>query len=148
MTGFLILLLIAALLLVFRFISEGKKSQGMSPNLGVKNERLVACPSSPNCVSSYEAGETHATTAIDGDEQVLMKLASYMDSLEGTKIIEQSANYVYATYESKLFGFVDDLELYFDGDAIQVRSASRVGYSDLGVNADRIEELRAIANDR
>ncbi len=137
------LLVVAVLLLVFRFFSEGTKSQSMSPDLGLKNGQLMACPESPNCVSSYETSETHSTSSIDGDSATLSKLATYIEALEGAKIIEQTPEYVYATYQSKLFGFVDDLELYFDGEHIQVRSASRVGYSDLGANLKRVEQLKA-----
>lgn len=141
--GLLVLFVVAVLLLVFRFFSEGTKSQSMSPDLGLKNGQLMACPESPNCVSSYETDDIHAITSIQGDSTTLSKLVSYIDSLEGTEIVEQSADYVYATYESGLFGFVDDLELYFDGSVIQVRSASRVGYGDLGANRKRVEALRS-----
>lgn len=142
-TGLFVVFLLAAVLLVFRFFSEGSKSQTMSPDLGLKNGQLTACPHSPNCVSSYASDGTHATEVIEGDSVTLLKLASYIDALEGTEIIEQSPNYLYATYQSNLFGFVDDLELYFDGAAIQVRSASRVGYSDLGANRKRVAALRS-----
>ena len=51
--------------------------------------------------------------------------------------------YLYAEFATPLMGFVDDVEFYCDGKVIQVRSASRLGYSDLGVNRKRIEEIRA-----
>ena len=54
-------------------------------------------------------------------------------------------DYLYAEYSSALFGFVDDVEFYFPPEThiIHVRSASRLGHSDLGVNRKRIEAIRA-----
>jgi len=147
-TGLLVLLLIAIVLMAYRLSTEGKKSKYMSPNLGLTNGQLVACPESPNCISSYEVDEGHSVNAIEGNADTLVELAKHIDSFEQTKIIEQSTDYVYATYQSKVFGFVDDLELYFDGEAIQVRSASRVGYSDLGANLKRVESLRSFVAGR
>ena len=66
-------------------------------------------------------------------------------SIPRSIIIKETNNYLYAEFTSKLMGFVDDVEFYFDDDGkfIQVRSASRLGESDLGVNRQRIEEIRA-----
>ena len=58
-------------------------------------------------------------------------------------IISQEDNYLHATFTSKLFRFVDDVELLLDGDKVHVRSVSRVGYSDLGANRKRVEAIRA-----
>jgi len=59
-------------------------------------------------------------------------------------VIAEKENYLYAEFRSKLLGYVDDVELFFDGNAIQVRSASRLGRRDFGVNRNRIERLRAL----
>ncbi|HEY9647011.1 MAG TPA: DUF1499 domain-containing protein, partial [Chroococcidiopsis sp.] len=67
------------------------------------------------------------------------------EGLERTKIITATSDYLYAEFSSKLMGFVDDVEFYLspaDG-VIHVRSASRLGQSDLGVNRKRIEDIRA-----
>ena len=146
-TGLLVLLLAAILLLSWRFFVEGKNSQSMSPGLGVHEGRLKACPASPNCVSSHAEDEVHAIAPIAGDQQTLARLAEHIASLDNTKLVEQGDDYLHVTYKSRLFGFVDDLELYFDGSAIQLRSASRVGYSDLGANRKRIQALRAAVSD-
>ena len=145
--GLLILLLAAILLLSWRFFVEGKNSQSTSPELGVHEGRLKACPASPNCVSSHAEDEVHAIAPIAGDQQTLVRLGQHIASLDGTELIKQRGDYLYATYQSRLFGFVDDLELYFDGSVIQLRSASRVGYSDLGANRKRIQALRAAVSD-
>ena len=110
-------------------------------NLGVKNGKLAVCPGSPNCVNSQaEDGEfkieplTKATIA---------DVKKVVESLERTTIIEEKKDYLYVEFKSQLMGYVDDVEFYFDGKAIQVRSASRLGKSDLGVNRKRIEDIRA-----
>ena len=61
----------------------------------------------------------------------------------GGTVQTDTGSYLHATFVSRIFRFVDDLELRADGETIHVRSASRVGYSDLGVNRKRVEALRA-----
>ena len=65
--------------------------------------------------------------------------------MERTTIIEETDNYLYAEFKSKLMGFVDDVEFYRDTEAnvVHVRSASRLGQSDAGVNRKRVEEIRS-----
>jgi uncharacterized protein (DUF1499 family) len=67
-------------------------------------------------------------------------------SLPRTQIVAESANYLHAECSSAVFGFVDDLELHLrpKSGLIAVRSASRLGYRDFGVNRKRIEKLRAV----
>ena len=64
--------------------------------------------------------------------------------MERTTIIEETDNYLYAEFKSKLMGFVDDVEFYRDpaANVVHVRSASRLGKSDAGVNRQRVEEIR------
>lgn len=144
--GLLVLLLIAIAFLLYRLSTEGANSRAMNPELGLKGKALLACPSSPNCVSSYLSEAPHGIAAIEGNEQTFQSLVSHLGEAEGYRVKERAKNYIHATYQSRLFGFVDDIELYFDGSVIQVRSASRVGYSDLGANAKRVEALRAVAS--
>jgi len=117
-------------------------------NLGVKNGKLAPCPNSPNCVSSQSSDVGHAIAPLSYNstpEQAIAKLKSVIQSLPRTKIITESKDYLYAEFKSALMGFVDDVEFYLDRKAnvIQVRSASRLGQSDLGVNRKRIETIRA-----
>jgi len=65
--------------------------------------------------------------------------------MEGTTIVEETGDYLYVEFKSKLMGYVDDVEFYKDdaNNAVQVRSASRLGKSDLGVNRKRVEEIRS-----
>jgi len=120
-------------------------------NIGVKEGRLAACPTSPNCVVSQ--GEEDAEHAIapltyDSDRSTAVaKLREVVAAQEGSEVIEQTDTYLYAEFTSKLMGFVDDVEFYFsptEAGTIHVRSASRLGQSDLGVNRKRIEAIRAV----
>ncbi len=80
----------------------------------------------------------------------MAKLKGVIQSLPRTKIIAETDNYLYAEFTSAMMGFVDDVEFYVDEAAkvIHVRSASRLGQSDLGVNRKRVESLRAELNTR
>jgi uncharacterized protein (DUF1499 family) len=123
---------------------SGKRPAG----LGVRNGNLKAPPSSPNAVSSQATGGYHqiAPLAYNGPQEQAMKaLKAIIESTPDTRIVEEKPDYLDAEYASALMGFVDDVEFYFPptGKIIHVRSASRLGYSDLGVNRKRIEAIRA-----
>ncbi len=117
-------------------------------NLGMNGGNLSPCPNSPNCVSSQETDASHTTQAFKADgtnKEVMKKLRSCIKKMGG-KIITRSGPYLHAEFRSKWFRFVDDLECIYDEaeGKINVRSASRLGYSDFGVNKKRIAELRMI----
>ncbi len=115
-------------------------------NLGVNSGQFATCPTTPNCVSSQATDAPHqiAPLAYTGDRTAaLAKVKQAIVALPGSKIITESDNYIYAEFTSGLMGFVDDVEFYGDDGVIQVRSASRLGESDLGVNAKRIEAIRS-----
>lgn len=114
---------------------------------GLNNGHLEPCPSSPNCVVSQDGDEKHAVEPIvyNGDrsdvKEALLKVLSVVPR---TEVIEDNGDYIRTESTSRIFKFVDDAEFYFpkDENVIQVRSASRVGESDLGVNRRRIEQIR------
>jgi uncharacterized protein (DUF1499 family) len=119
-------------------------------NLGVQNGQLAACPDSPNCVSSQaptsDKEHSIAPIAYSGEaKDAIVKLKTTLAGLERTTIVDSSDTYLYAECATPLMGFVDDVEFYADDSAkvIHVRSASRLGKSDLGVNRKRVEEIRA-----
>jgi len=117
-------------------------------DLGVKNGNLRPPPSSPNAVSSQATGGYHqiAPLRYEGTREHAMKtLKAIVQSTPNTRIVETRPDYLYVEYASALLGFVDDVEFYLPpgGQIIHVRSASRLGYSDLGVNRKRIEAVRA-----
>jgi uncharacterized protein (DUF1499 family) len=117
-------------------------------NLGVKEGKLAPCPTSPNCVISQgdeDAEHAIAPLAYSGDPaQAIAKLTAIVKAMPRTTIIESTDSYLYAEFASQLLGFVDDVEFYLDPaeSVIQVRSASRLGQSDLGVNRQRVEAIR------
>ena len=121
--------------------------------IGVKDGRLAPCPASPNCVVSQgEEDAEHAIAPITyaGDTSTAIEsLRQVVAAQPGSEIIEQTETYLYAEFTSRLMGFVDDVEFYLDPTVpgtIHVRSAARLGQSDLGVNRKRIETIRAAFN--
>ena len=115
-------------------------------NLGVTNGRFAACRRTPNCVSSQAdpSDREHyvAPIAFRGDAIAAVRKA--VESLPRATVVSANSSYLYAEFRSKLLGYVDDVEFFYDGNAIQVRSASRLGRRDFGVNRKRVEELRAL----
>ena len=110
-------------------------------NLGVTNGRLAPCRRTPNCVSSQAdpSDPEHYIAPLKGTVEAVRKA---VESLPRATIVSEKQNYLYAEFRSKLLGFVDDVEFFDDGEAIQVRSASRLGRRDFGVNRARVEKLR------
>jgi uncharacterized protein (DUF1499 family) len=116
-------------------------------NLGVKDGRLAPCKRTPNCVSSQAdpADREHYIEPIPfrGSMQDLRRA---VESMERSTVISAERNYLYAEFRTKLMRYVDDVELYYDEKQrlVHVRSASRLGRRDFGVNRNRIEALRRI----
>lgn len=108
---------------------------------------IKKCPRTPNCVSSVEKDRKKFVEPIrfsgsTRDAQYL--ILEILFSMKRTKVVEYDDRYIHAESRSAIFGFVDDLEFSFDGHqkVINLKSASRVGVSDLGVNRKRIETIR------
>jgi uncharacterized protein (DUF1499 family) len=112
-------------------------------DLGVKNGRFAPCRRSPNCVSS-QADPSDREHYIAPLRASMEEIRKAVESLPRTRIVLAHANYLYAEFRSKLLGYVDDVEFFFDGALIQVRSASRLGRRDFGVNRARVEKIRAL----
>lgn len=121
--------------------------------LGVKDGHLLPCPASPNCVSSDAPDTAHSVAPFplivpprDGWRAV----QAAIDGLPRTKMISVTDDYLHVECSSAVFGFVDDLELHLRPaeNIIAVRSASRLGHSDLGVNRKRVESLRSLLTER
>ncbi|HIF76017.1 MAG TPA: DUF1499 domain-containing protein [Porticoccaceae bacterium] len=110
-------------------------------NIGVENGRLTTCPKSPNCVSSYESDEEHGIDALNAS---LAQIEEVLLRLDEANIVNAASNYLYAEFTSRIMGYVDDVEFLYDQSAgvTHVRSASRLGQSDLGANRNRIESIR------
>ena len=117
--------------------------------LGLVDGKLNGCPASPNCVSTEASDKEHQVASLPfsgSAETALKKLIAIVTAMPRTRLVTQKDHYLHFECRSRLFQFVDDLEFYVDPDRhiIQVRSASRVGYSDLGVNRKRVEKLRQV----
>ncbi len=103
--------------------------------LGVKDNHLADCPSSPNCIYtsfSYEGTE----------EQASAKLLQVLNDYPRCTITQNDGTYIRAEFTTALLRFTDDAEFLIQDGMIQVRSASRVGYSDFGKNRRRMEEVK------
>ena len=114
-------------------------------NLGVHDGRLAPCPDSPNCVSSQasDAQQRVEPLPLLGDaEQTRTRLVAMLASEPRAQLVEQDTRYLRAEFSSRVFRFVDDVEFLIGEQAVEVRSASRLGYGDFGVNRQRIERLR------
>ncbi len=108
---------------------------------------LAACPPSPNCVSSRASDDAHRITPLvyqGSDENAWRTLRQVVAAQDRADLITAEADYLYAEFTSRLLGFVDDVEFRrVPGQSrIEVRSASRLGESDLGVNRERVEQIR------
>ena len=120
-------------------------------NLGAKDGRLAPCKRSPNCVSSQAepADREHyiAPIAFRGS---MADLRRAVESMARSTVISAQRSYLYAEYRTALMRYVDDLELFYDEAAglVHVRSASRLGRRDFGVNRQRVEKLRSLIQAR
>lgn len=120
-------------------------------NLGAKDGRLAPPKRTPNCVSSQAdpSDPEHyiAPLAFGGAPADAMSAAKRaIEAMERSRVVREEPGYLYAEFASGLLGFVDDLELLFDEKArvFHVRSASRLGRRDFGVNRKRVEALRGL----
>lgn len=111
------------------------------------HNKLALCPNSPNCVSSQASDSDHfvAPFKIKGDANKAWAVFRQVLTVQNrTVITETGEESLHAEATSLIFRFVDDIQAILDADAglIHIRSASRVGYSDLGVNRKRVESIR------
>jgi len=116
-------------------------------NLGVTDGRLAPCPKSPNCVSSQAEDAQHRIDPIRlsvTPAAAISRLEEVLSKKPRTTVVTKTDRYLHAEVTSRIYRFVDDVEFLVDEQAgvIHCRSASRVGYSDLGVNRARIEQIR------
>jgi uncharacterized protein (DUF1499 family) len=113
--------------------------------IGLENGHLKSCPESPNCVSSREDGEQQIDPlkVTGSTDKTRERIISFLQDEYEATVLQRSDTYVHVTVSTTL-GFVDDLQFRLrpDRDIVHLRSASRVGQSDLGVNRARIQALR------
>lgn len=108
---------------------------------------LPPCPDSPNCVSSQATNKDQQVDPIVftlPPQQALARLKQVLAGMPRTRLVKEEGGYLHAEVRSFLFRFVDDLEFLVDNERnlIHIRSASRTGHSDFGVNRRRVERIR------
>ncbi|MGV7220491.1 MAG: DUF1499 domain-containing protein [Nitrospinales bacterium] len=116
-------------------------------NIGVNDGKLLDCPDSPNCVSSFALDEKHQIDPLSysgSSEEQIKVLKTIISNFGNASIVSENENYIHAEFASKMFKFVDDVEFFLDekNKTIHFRSASRLGYGDFGVNRKRIEAIK------
>lgn len=133
-TFLVILVIISVAFFLLGLMSQKGKAPGM------ENGRLKDVGSKPNVVCSEDG--TQPERYVEPLNATLKQAKAAVIALGGT-ITSESDDYISATFMSKLFKFVDDVELRRDGEKTHIRSSSRVGYSDNGINAKRVDAIRS-----
>ena len=149
---------VAVLVLIVLAVAAGQLGflQGTPPDdLGVREGKLKPPSMTENSVTSQAAlypdhpQRKYADIAplpVKGEgPAALAKIKTIVEGMEGAKVIKSEPGYLYAQFTTRLMKYVDDAEFWFDpaANVIHVRSASRVGRGDMGVNRKRIEAVRA-----
>jgi len=112
----------------------------------MSDPQLKECPDSPNCVSTQTQQEDKKMDPIPFEldlQEIKKVIKDVVKSLPRTNLESESSHYLHYTFKSKIFGFTDDVEFLIDAEKklIHYRSASRTGYSDMGVNKKRMIEI-------
>jgi len=112
--------------------------------IGVVNGKLRDCPATPNCVCTEASRKDQklARVQLNSDKDFLRIEGILIDQMGG-RLEKKTADYLHVEFTSKLLGFVDDFEVLWDREnkQLQIRSASRVGRSDLGANRKRTKRF-------
>ena len=142
-----ILILLAGIVLLACLILTALSCTARPPKAGLLAGRLRPCPAKPNCICSEDQKSDAWVEPLrfqGPPTRTWERLKAVLEEMGGT-IQRQDNEYIWATFSTKIFRFVDDVEfrMVANENVIHVRSASRVGYSDLGLNKRRLEELRA-----
>jgi uncharacterized protein (DUF1499 family) len=110
-------------------------------------EQLAPCPDKRNCVNSQSVDRVHqvAPLSYSGSAAAMQRLRRVIESMERATIVSADDTHLRAEFRSAVFGFVDDVDCLLDPEAsvIHIRSASRLGNYDFGVNRKRVEAIRA-----
>lgn len=143
-----IVLIVAVVFVVYLFWQGMQSKSGQAPGL-TANGQLSRCGEKPNCrCTEYAEDASHFSAPLPLNTSTAVAALARMKTViqaEGGEIITENTHYLAATFTSAVFGFVDDLELRVDAESgvMHLRSASRVGYSDMGANQKRINALIA-----
>jgi uncharacterized protein (DUF1499 family) len=144
---YVVLAVVLLYLITFAYLAIKSRTPG---EIGLAGGKLRPCPGTPNCVDSEGADSRWqvAPLTFRGDAAQAWQAAKKTIVGMGGRIEKDSDGYLWATFRTKFWRFVDDLELRLDKDrgVIMVRSAARVGKGDFGVNRKRVEKIRTLFN--
>jgi uncharacterized protein (DUF1499 family) len=141
--GTLLVVVLAALLLVRLFAGNVAP-----PAIGMAEGELSPCPDTDNCARTTATDPRHAAEPVTCPDAEVGALVEVLErDLPRTTRVAQVGTYAHLEVRSQVFGFVDDLELLVEDDQVQLRSASRIGADDLGVNRERVEDVRTLLTD-
>jgi uncharacterized protein (DUF1499 family) len=139
-------IIVLILLMVVKMIVDNNKTP---KTIGVNNGKLAAMPNSPNAVSSQATEKEKKVEPLEfkGDiDESKEAILEIIKSMGNVNIIENKEDYIYAVFTTEKMKYKDDVEFYFDkkSKVIHFRSASRVGYSDMGLNKQRYEDIKKV----
>jgi uncharacterized protein (DUF1499 family) len=120
---------------------------------GPAEGNLLPCPDRPNCVSTAIESSAHYVSPLEYSgkrEEAIAAMVQIVREMRNTTIQDEDDGYLWVECSSRMFGFIDDLEIYFPAEKklVYIRSASRLGYSDFGVNRKRVEKIREHFNNQ
>ena len=137
------------LFVIFFFAGLMNLSEGVSDAMASDKEweRFKECPPTPNCVSSETLSKAKFIERFktgNRSAESWMLLTKLLEKTSNCRVVSQNSSYIHAEFRTRLLRFVDDVEFRLESETneIAVRSASRVGFSDLGTNRRRLERLR------
>ena len=146
----IIITIICMLLILRLFNSTQSTATDKIPELS--DGLLLKCPNSPNCINSeYPEHKDHYLPPFNIPESANKQIMAQAETVlleMGAYIITRSEHYLAATFSSRVFKFIDDFQLRLNdnGQLLHIRSASRTGYSDLGVNKQRVKHFLQLMN--
>jgi len=122
-------------------------------SIGIRDGKLSECPDKPNCVSSMAKDKSHMIEPFKYSSDSISAKNAILETIRSQDravIITDNDNYIHAEFRSKIFRFVDDVEFLIDDKSktVHIRSASRTGYSDMGVNRKRMESIRIVLKEK
>ena len=140
------LILITINVLGFLFGHSGGFGKSLE-DIDINNSLLKPCTKKPNCVSSQSINPKHQIQPFHffgSIKNAKKNLKKVIDSTGNANFIIVTSKYWHIEFTSRWLGYVDDVEiLFYESESrIDIRSASRVGYWDLGVNRKRVEKIR------
>ncbi len=147
-----LIVLFAILLIAFLGLQVLNAMSKPQAELGATDGQLAKCPDKPNCVSSQATGEhSIEPLAFETDSATAWAaLKAVVDEFPRTTVVTDQDVYMHCEFRTAIMRYVDDVEFLLDSEqsVIHVRSASRLGYSDLGANRKRVEKLRQTLADK